>query len=56
MSGQPWGTGVPADKVNEDCLHCGLDTLYVHKSGFRKHIKEKPGELFDLEHDMLLYR
>jgi transposase len=47
--------GVPAGKVNDDRLYRALDALVPHKSGLERHLKEKLGELFDLEYDLLLY-
>ena len=47
--------GVPDDKVNEDRLYRALDRLLPHKTALEKHLKEKLGELFALEYDLLLY-
>ena len=47
--------GVPADKVNDDRLYRALDKLLPHKVVMEKHLKERLGELFDLEYDLLLY-
>lgn len=47
--------GVPADKVNEDRLYRALDQLLPHKEGIEKHLKERLGELFELDYDLLLY-
>ena len=46
---------VPADKVNEDRLYRALDALLPHKPALEKHLKEKLGELFELDYDLLLY-
>ena len=46
---------VPAEKVNEDRLYRALDALLPHKPALEKHLKEKLGELFDLDYDLLLY-
>ncbi|MGH9555788.1 MAG: IS1634 family transposase [Terriglobales bacterium] len=46
---------VPAEKVNEDRLYRALDTLLPHKPALEKHLKEKLGELFELDYDLLLY-
>jgi transposase len=46
---------VPADKVNEDRLYRALDVLLPHKPALEKHLKEKLGELFELDYDLLLY-
>ena len=47
--------GVPADKVNDDRLYRALDKLLPHKGELEKHLKERLGELFHLEYDLLLY-
>jgi transposase len=46
---------VPPDKVNEDRLYRALDALLPHKAALEKHLKEKLGELFELDYDLLLY-
>ena len=47
--------GVPANKINEDRLYRALDQLLPHKEALEKHLKERLGELFDLDYDLLLY-
>jgi transposase len=47
--------GVPAEKVNEDRLYRALDALLPHKAALEKHLKEKLGELFTIDYDLLLY-
>jgi len=47
--------GVPCDKVNDDRLYRALDEVLPHKVGLEKHLKERYGELFGLEYDLLLY-
>jgi len=47
--------GVPEEKVNEDRLYRALDILRPHKKALEKLLKEKLGELFDLDYDLLLY-
>ena len=47
--------GIPDEKVNEDRLYRALDTLLPHKKALEKHLKERLGELFDLDYDLLLY-
>jgi transposase len=47
--------GVPIDKVNDDRLYRALDRLFPHKEALEKYLKEKLGELFPLEYDLLLY-
>src|SRR3989454_7109600 len=47
--------GVPEEKVNEDRLYRALDTLLPHKKALEKLLKERLGELFHLDYDLLLY-
>jgi transposase len=47
--------GISAEKVNDDRLYRALDNLLPHKTELEKHLKERLGELFDLEYDLLLY-
>ncbi|MCL6546499.1 MAG: IS1634 family transposase [Bryobacteraceae bacterium] len=47
--------GVPAEKVNEDRLYRALEALLPHKPALEKHRKQKWGELFALDYDLLLY-
>jgi transposase len=47
--------GVPIDKVNDDRLYRALDRLLPHKEALEKYLKEKLGELFPLDYDLLLY-
>ncbi len=47
--------GVPEEKVNEDRLYRALDTLLPCKKALEKLLKERLGELFDLDYDLLLY-
>ena len=47
--------GVPAAKVNDDRLYRALDRLLPHKPALEKHLKQRLGELFDLDYDLLLY-
>jgi transposase len=47
--------GVPANKVNEDRLYRSLDRLLPHKEELEKYLKNRLGELFDLDYDLLLY-
>lgn len=46
---------VPPEKINEDRLYRALDALLPHKTALEKHLKNKLGELFDLDYDLLLY-
>jgi transposase len=54
-SAMPDLLGVPEEKVNEDRLYRALDTLLPHKKELEKLLKERLGELFDLDYDLLLY-
>ena len=47
--------GVPAKKVYDERLYRALDKLLPHKEALEKHLKNRLGELFDLEYDLLLY-
>jgi transposase len=47
--------GVPTEKVNENRLYRALDQLLPHKEALGKHLKERLGELFELDYDLLLY-
>jgi hypothetical protein len=47
--------GVSADKVNDDRLYRSLDALLPHKNALQAHLKNRLGELFDLDYDLILY-
>lgn len=47
--------GVPVEKVNEDRLYRALDQLLPHKEALEKYLKNRLGELFELDYDLLLY-
>lgn len=47
--------GVPADRVDDNRLYRGLDALLPHKEALEIHLKNRLGELFELEYDLLLY-
>lgn len=47
--------GVPAAKVNDDRLYRALDQLLPHKRALEIHLKQRLGELFQLDYDLLLY-
>ncbi len=47
--------GIPAEKVNQQRLYRALDKLFTHKDVLETHLKKRPGNLFDLEYDLLLY-
>ena len=46
---------VPPEKVHTDRLYAGLDNLLPHKEAIEKHLKQRLGELFDLDYELLLY-
>jgi transposase len=47
--------GVPVDQVNDDRVYRALDHLLVYKEAIEKHLRQRLGELFSLEYDLLLY-
>ena len=47
--------GVPQEKVYDNRLYRALDQLLPHKAKLETFLKQKLGELFDLEYDLLLY-
>ena len=47
--------GIGSEKVNDDRLYRALDKLIGHKDDLQKHLKDRLGELFKLEYDLLLY-
>lgn len=47
--------GVPAQQVDDNRLYRTLDELLPHKTALEEHLKNRLGELFDLEYDLLLY-
>ena len=47
--------GVRVEPVNDDRLYAGLDRLLPHKEAIEKHLKERLGDLFDLDYELLLY-
>ena len=47
--------GVGAEKVNDDRLYRALDELLPHKAALETHLKNRLGELFNLNYDLLLY-
>jgi transposase len=46
---------VPEGKVHTDRLYAGLDMLLPCKEALEKHLRQRLGDLFDLEYDLLLY-
>ena len=47
--------GVPEERVNDDRLYRALDQLLPHKQALETHLKQRLGELFALDYDLLLY-
>jgi hypothetical protein len=47
--------GVAAARVNDDRLYRALDHLLPHKQGLEDHLKQRLGELFALDYELLLY-
>jgi transposase len=47
--------GVAVELVHTDRLYAGLDQLLPHKEALEKHLKNRLGNLFDLNYDLLLY-
>ncbi|MGE4003703.1 MAG: DUF4277 domain-containing protein, partial [Planctomycetaceae bacterium] len=47
--------GVSDEKVNDSRLYRTLDVLLPHKPALEAHLKNRLGELFGLEYDLLLY-
>ena len=46
---------VPPEKVHTDRLYAGLDELLPHKETIEKHLRQRLGQLFDLDYELLLY-
>jgi transposase len=55
QSALPELLGVPADRVDDNRLYRTLDQLLPHKEKLEIHLKNRMGELFDLEYDLLMY-
>ncbi len=47
--------GVSADRVDDNRLYRGLDELLPHKPALEAFLKQRFGELFAIEYDLLLY-
>jgi transposase len=47
--------GIPPEKVNEQRLYRAMDALLPHKESLEVFLKNRLGELFGLEYDLLLY-
>jgi transposase len=54
-SAMPQLLGVPAARVDDNRLYRTLDQLLPHKAKLETHLKNRMGELFDLEYDLLMY-
>jgi transposase len=46
---------LPAEQVNKDRLYRALDELLPHKGAIEAHLSRRCGELFSLDHEVLLY-
>jgi transposase len=47
--------GIPPEKINEQRLYRALDALLPHKESLEVFLKNRLGDLFGLEYDLLLY-
>lgn len=47
--------GVPEERVDDNRLYRALDELLPHKERLQVHLKQRMGNLFALEYDILLY-
>lgn len=47
--------GIPAYAIYDNRLYRALDKLLLHKEALQKHLKERFGELFQIQYDLLLY-
>jgi len=47
--------GLPSHKLYDERLYRGLDKLLPHKEALEQHLKQRLGELFELEYDLFLY-
>ena len=47
--------GVPVEKIHTDRLYAALDVLLACKEAIEKHLRNRLGDLFGLEYDLLLY-
>jgi len=47
--------GVPVAAIHTRRLYEGLDALLPHKEAIERHLKQRLGDLFDLQYDLLLY-
>ena len=47
--------GVPVERVDDNRLYRALDELLPHKDELQVHLRQRMGDLFALEYDILLY-
>jgi hypothetical protein len=47
--------GLATEHLEDTRLYRALDALLPHKDAFEKHLKQRYGELFQLDYDLLLY-
>jgi transposase len=47
--------GIPADSIYDNRLYRALDHLLMHKQAIERHLRDRLGELFGLQYDLLLY-
>jgi transposase len=47
--------GLPDSKLYDEQLYRALDKLLPHKEALEEHLKQRLGELFEVEYDLLLY-
>jgi len=47
--------GVAAERIHTRRLYEGLDALLPHKEAIERHLKQRLGDLFDLQYELLLY-
>jgi transposase len=46
---------IPAERIYDNRLYRALDQLLPHKQAIEQHLRQRLGELFALEYDLLLY-
>ena len=47
--------GLPAESIYDNRLYRALDRLLPHKAAIERHLRNRLGELFGLQYDLLLY-
>ena len=47
--------GIAAERIEDHRLYRALDRLLPHKAALEQHLRQRLGELFALEYDLLLY-